>query len=135
MPITDVIVSYGRCCVHSAFFDRFYEIFLGSDPAIRPMFVRTNFAKQKALLREGVSMLLMHPEGKPVGTACLDRIAEAHSPRRMNVTPQLYEFGITGLMKTVKEFDGEWTTDVEAEWRRALHAGVHYLVMQGTKTA
>ena len=51
MPITDVIASYGRCCVHPAFFDRFYEIFLGSDPAIRPMFVRTNFAKQKALLR------------------------------------------------------------------------------------
>lgn len=99
------------------------------------MFARTNFAKQKALLREGVSMLLMHLEGKPVGTACLDRIAETHGPRRMNVTPQHYEFWITSLVKTVKEFDGECTPEVETAWRKALHAGVHYLVMQGAKAA
>jgi hemoglobin-like flavoprotein len=135
MPISDVVASYGRCCVHPAFFDRFYEIFLASDPAIRPMFARTNFAKQKSLLREGVSMLLMHLEGKPVGTACLDRLAESHSPSRMNVTARLYEQWITSLVKTVKEFDDECTADVEAEWRKALHAGVHYLMIQGAKAA
>ena len=135
MPITDVIASYGRCCVHPRFFDRFYEIFLASDPAIRPMFVRTNFAKQKALLREGVSMLLMHLDGKPVGTACLDRLAESHGPGRMNVTARLYELWITSLIQTVKEFDGECSVAVETEWRRALHAGVHYLMMQSTKVA
>ncbi len=37
MPIRDVVASYGRCCVHPEFFDRFYDIFLASDPAIRPM--------------------------------------------------------------------------------------------------
>ena len=135
MPISDVVASYGRCCVHPAFFDRFYEIFLASDPAIRPMFARTNFAKQKSLLREGVSMLLMHLEGKPVGTACLDRLAESHRPSRMNVTARLYELWITSLVKTVKEFDDECTADVEAEWRKTLHVGVHYLMIQGAKAA
>lgn len=135
MSIRDVIASYGRCCLHPEFFDRFYEIFQASDPVIRPMFARTNFAKQKSLLREGVSMLLMHVEGKPVGTACLDRIAETHRPGRMNVTPQLYEHWITSLVNTVKEFDGQCTPEVEAEWRKALHAGVHYLMMQGAKAA
>ena len=135
MSIRDVVASYGRCCMHPAFFDRFYEIFQACDPSIRPMFARTNFAKQKALLREGVSMLLMHVEGKPVGTACLDRIAETHSSRRMNVTPQLYEHWIASLVKTVKELDGECTPEIEAEWRKVLHAGVHYLMMQGAKAA
>lgn len=135
MPVSDVVASYGRCCVHPAFFDRFYEIFLASAPAIRPMFARTNFAKQKSLLREGVSMLLMHLEGKSVGTACLDRLAESHSPSRMNVTARLYELWITSLVKTVKEFDDECTADVEAEWRKALHVGVHYLMIQGAKAA
>ena len=87
------------------------------------------------MLREGVSMLLMHLEGEPVWTACLDRIAETHSPRRMNVTPQLYEHWIASLVKTVKEFDGECTPEIEAEWRKALHVGVHYLMMQGAKAA
>lgn len=74
MKIEQVLSSYGRCCMHPAFFDRFYEIFLSSDPAIRLLFIRTNFAKQKSLFREGVSMLLMHVEGNLIGTACLDRL-------------------------------------------------------------
>lgn len=135
MPITDVIASYDRCCVYPAFFDRLYEIFLASHPAIRPMFARTNFAKQKALLREGVSMLVMHVEGKPVGMACLSRLAESHSPKRMNMTARLYELWVTSLVKTVKEFDRECTPEVEAEWRRVLYAGVHYLMMQDAKAA
>lgn len=135
MEIGHVVESYGRCCMQPAFFDRFYEIFLASDPAIRPMFVRTNFAKQKSLLREGVSMLLMHVEGKSVGTTCLNRLAETHGPRRLNVTPRLYEHWITSLVTTVKQFDRECTAEIEADWRKALHAGVHYLIMQGAKVA
>lgn len=135
MSIRDVIASYGRCCLHPEFFDRFYEIFQASDPVIRPMFARTNFAKQKSLLREGVSMLLMHVEGKPVGTACLDRLAASHGPRGMQVTARLYELWITSLVKTVKEFDCECSPEIEAEWQKALHAGVHYLMIQGAKAA
>ncbi len=53
----------------------------------------------------------------------------------MNVTARLYELWITSLVKTVKEFDDECTADVEAEWRKTLHVGVHYLMIQGAKAA
>lgn len=135
MPIERVVASYGRCCMRPEFFDRFYNIFLGSHPSIKPMFAQTNFTKQKALLREGVAMMLMHLEGKSIGTLCLNRIADTHNPRRMNITPQLYEYWINSVIATAKEYDSEWTPELEAEWRKALHAGVHYIVMQGTKTA
>ena len=52
MQLKQVVESYGRGCTHPEFFDRFYEIFLRSDPSIRPMFLHTSFSKQKALLRE-----------------------------------------------------------------------------------
>jgi hemoglobin-like flavoprotein len=135
MSLQHVISSYGRCCVNPGFFDRFYEIFLGSHSAIKPMFAKTNFSKQKTLLREGVSMMLLHLEGKTVGTTCLNRLAETHSPRHMNITPQLYQYWIDSLIKTVKECDSECTAELEVEWRRALHTGIHYIVMQGTKAA
>lgn len=135
MPIEHVVASYGRCCLQPEFFDRFYEMFLGIHPSIRPMFAHTNFAKQKALLREGVAMMLMHLEGKSVGTLCLDRIADTHNTRHMNITPQLYEYWVNSLIATVKEYDGDCTPSLETDWRKALHAGIHYIVMQGTKTA
>ncbi|MCL5668412.1 MAG: hypothetical protein M1392_00060 [Gammaproteobacteria bacterium] len=37
--------SYGRCTVNQKFLDRFYDIFLTSHPAIKPMFAKTDFAK------------------------------------------------------------------------------------------
>ncbi len=135
MQLALVVASYGRCCMNPRFFDRFYEVFLTSHPAIKPMFAKTNFLKQKALLREGVAMMLLHLEGKSVGTVCLDRLAVSHSPRRMNITPQLYEFWINSLVQAIKECDPDCTPEIEGEWRKALHAGVHYMVMQGARTA
>lgn len=135
MSVEQVVSSYGRCCVSPKFFDRFYEIFLESHPAIKPMFAHTNFIRQKALLREGVSMMLLHLEGKLVGTMCLDRLAETHSPRRMNITPQLYQYWIDSLVKAVKECDAQCTPELEIAWRKALHTGVHYIAMQGAKAA
>ena len=77
MPITDVIASYGRGCVHPALFDRFYEIFLAGDPSdVRP----DELCQTKALLREGVSIFLIHVEGKPVGMACLSRSRSRTAP-------------------------------------------------------
>ncbi|MDR4479856.1 MAG: globin [Nitrospira sp.] len=133
MRIEQVVASYGRCCVCPEFFDRFYAIFLGSHPSIKPMVAHTSFTKQKALLREGVAMMLLHLEGKSIGTQCLNRLAKTHSPHRMNITPQLYEYWINSLIATIKEYDTGYTPDLEIEWRKALHAGVHYIVMHGAR--
>lgn len=42
--------SFGRCISTPQFIDRFYEIFLASHPAVKPMFRNTNFVQQKELL-------------------------------------------------------------------------------------
>ncbi len=135
MAIEDVVASYGRCCVNPKFFDRFYEIFLASNPAIKPMFEKTDFAKQKSLLRQGISFMLMYLQGKATGTMAMNRLADSHSPRHMNISPNLYEFWINSLVKAVKECDKECTSDIETEWRKALRAGVDYMIQKGAKAA
>ncbi len=135
MNIDAVVASYGRCCVNPAFFDRFYDIFLASNPAIKPMFAKTDFVKQKALLRQGISYMLMYLQGKATGTMAMTRLADSHGPKHLNINPALYEFWIDSLMKAVKECDKDCTPVIEAEWRRALRQGVDYMCTQGTKAA
>ncbi len=135
MADSDVSQSYGRCCVNPKFFDRFYDIFLKSHPAIAPMFQNTNFGKQKALLRSGLSMMLMHTDGKPFGTQAMDRIGESHGKKKMNIDPSLYQYWIDSLVTAVKECDPEFNQALEASWRKVLRNGVDYIVAGGTKVA
>jgi hemoglobin-like flavoprotein len=127
MAQSEVEKSYGRCCVNPKFLDRFYEIFLASHPAIGPMFAKTDFTKQKAALRSGLAMMVMHGGGKSFGTKALDRIADSHSKTKLNVSPELYPFWINSLLKAIKECDPEYTPTLEAEWRKILEAGANHI--------
>lgn len=135
MNVSAVKTSYGRCCVNPKFFDRFYEIFLKSNPAIALMFANTNFTKQKTLLRQGLSMMLMHLEGVNVGTIGMKRIGESHSPKHLNITADLYQFWIDSLTKAIAECDAEFNPSLDKEWRQTLQAGVQFILLEGKKVA
>lgn len=128
MPLNEVKESYSRCCVNPKFFDRFYENFLSSHPTIAPMFAKTEMTKQKQLLRQGISMMFMHLGGNSVGTTGIDRIGESHSKKKMNIDPNMYDFWINSLVKTVKECDEKMTTALEADWKKTLRSGVDRIV-------
>lgn len=128
MSLAEVKESYSRCCVNAKFFDLFYENFLASHPTIAPMFAKTDMAKQKSLLRQGVSMMFMHLDGKGVGTTGIDRIGESHSKKKMNIDPNLYDYWINSLVKSVKACDAKFTPALEVEWKKTLRAGVDRIV-------
>ncbi len=119
--------SYGRACLHPHLIDRFYNIFLDSHPDIKPMFKNTDFKKQHALLKTGVIMLLAHLSGKSIWTENLDKIAESHSKKNLNIHPTLYPYWIDSLVCAVKENDEKWTPELEQNWRKILKVGVTYL--------
>ncbi len=123
--------SYGRCTMNPKFLDRFYEIFLGSHPAIGPMFRNTDFSKQKALLKTGVSMMVMHANGEAFAADSLQRIGKSHGPAELNIDPNLYQYWIDSLMAAIKECDKEYTENLGVEWRKILRAGVDYIVAHG----
>ncbi|MDH3505165.1 MAG: globin [Nitrospirota bacterium] len=125
--------SYGRACLTPHFIDRFYEIFLGSHPSIQPMFKNTDFTKQKQQLRTSVAMMISHLEGKPAGTITLNRIAENHSKKKLNIQPSLYQYWIDSLVSAAKECDAKWTPDIERAWQKVLRAGVDYITQSYNK--
>ena len=126
-PVENVEKSYGRCSVNPQFLDRFYEIFLASNSSIAPMFKTTNMAQQKALLRQGITMVLMHNKGNSFGTRALDRIGESHNKKKLNINPSMYPFWINSLVSALKECDPEMTPALESEWRKILEAGTAYI--------
>ena len=67
-----------RCCDDPNFFNEFYALFLGKNPAIPPLFKDTDFHRQNQLLKHAIGLLLAyykHREG-----ALLRRIAGRHGP-------------------------------------------------------
>lgn len=122
--------SFSRCCVSPAFLDRFYEIFLASHPAIAPMFRNTNFARQKQLLRTGLTMMVMHAEKNATGTQGLSRIADSHSSKHLNIEPSLYQYWTESLLKAIKECDSQCDAKLESDWRAALKTGVAHIAAQ-----
>jgi len=58
--------SYVRCCDDPNFFNEFYALFLGKNPAIPPLFKDTDFHRQNQLLKHAIGLLMAyykHREG------------------------------------------------------------------------
>lgn len=125
--LNEVHNSFARCLGNERFFDRFYEIFMASDPAIQPMFARTDMVKQKHLLRHGLMSVLMYAEDASDATAlmCLDRIRDTHGAKKLNIRPGLYRFWVQSLVQAVAESDPEWRPDLETPWREAVSLAVN----------
>ncbi|MDH4224795.1 MAG: globin [Deltaproteobacteria bacterium] len=115
-----VKMSFGRCVAKPGFLDRFYQIFLGSNPIIGHMFSKTDLAVQKNLLKQGLNMVMMYSEGSVLAKKAVERIRDSHSAKKLNVPPNLYIFWENSLMKTIAEFDPEYTPGLEAHWRSVL---------------
>jgi hypothetical protein len=64
-------------------------------------------------------MMFMHLGGNAVGTNGVDRIAESHSKQMMNIDPNLYDYWINALVKSVKDCDPKMTPVLEAEWKNS----------------
>ena len=109
-----------------AFFDRFYASFLDSSDEIKNKFAKTNFQVQKLLLRQSLSYLLEFSAGFN-DIKHLKNLANTHSKSQKDIDPALYEHWLTTLIKTVKEFDPNYNTEVELAWRVILAPGIEYM--------
>ena len=50
--------SFARCGESDGFYDTFYEVFLGKSPEIPPLFAKTDFKKQKQVLKATVALMV-----------------------------------------------------------------------------
>ena len=117
-----VFQSYGRSCNHPAFFDDFYDTFMGKSQAIRNMFVDTDMSAQQGLLRGGILWLVMHARG--MSDTKIRALGESHSRKHMNIDPSHYALWLDALMETLHKHDPEFDGYLEQIWRSTIQPGI-----------
>ncbi|KAF0192173.1 MAG: hypothetical protein FD165_1241 [Gammaproteobacteria bacterium] len=120
--------SFGRSLINNPkLINRFYDIFISSHPAIRPLFKNTDFAHQTEVLKQGLNIAIMYAQGHPVAENTLKVLRKSHGKDGMNIDRSLYKYWIDSLIKTVTESDHKFTPDIEREWREVLQKTVDYI--------
>ncbi|MGY6561343.1 MAG: hypothetical protein ACXITV_04495 [Luteibaculaceae bacterium] len=122
-----VQLSFGRCLSQGDLVQRFYAIFLESNPAVKPMFEHTDFSRQKGLLTHGLNLMILYAKGDVSGQLGLDRIRDSHSKLKLNISPDLYQYWQKSLLKAVAEFDRKYDPQVEKAWNEVINHGVNYI--------
>lgn len=126
--------SFGRCLIFkSNFFERFYEVFFASDPRIPQLFSRTDMVKQRDVLRQALTMLIMFENGSEVAAGVLSNIGWTHGQRGLHITPELYGIWKKALIRVVAESDPEYSPAIEARWHEAIDKGISYILVHQEK--
>ena len=118
-----VFQSYGRACHKPAFFEDFYDIFMGKSDDVRSMFKDTNMEAQRGLLRSGILCLVMHARGMP--DTKIRALGESHSKRQMDIKPHYYSVWVDALMETLHRHDPDFTMDLENTWRNVMAPSIN----------
>lgn len=118
--------SYSRCAIRKKFFDDFYDTFMSSSPQIAYMFRKSDMEKQKKLLDNGVTMMIMFAGGNAIGKIALDHIAKIH--RQLNVTEEYYNYWLESLLQTLKKHDLQYSFKLERAWKEVMGVGIDYLI-------
>ncbi|HUK57077.1 MAG TPA: globin [Nitrospiria bacterium] len=127
MDVDEVLKSFRRV-PEGRLADRFYEIFLKTDPRFKPLFAKTDFERQKELLVHGIFALLEYAKGSATGRMAVRRLGELHSRKRMNITKDMYPVWVFCLIQALREVDPQFTPLLETQWREALQKGIDLMV-------
>ena len=117
-----VIASYHRCRQSSAFFDTFYDIFLGKSPEIAAKFAHTDFARQKLMLRESLFEMLNYYGGIESVREEIEQLGKRH--QQLEVRTEHYEQWLDALCEAVARHDPEYRDDLGEMWRKAMRPGI-----------
>ena len=123
-----VTASYHRCRASDGFVDTFYEQFLSKSEEVVQRFQKTDFARQKLLLRESLLAMLLLNLNSADAREELDRLAERHSRRGLEIGPHLYELWLDALCEAVEKHDSKFTPELRDQWRAAMRPGIELLV-------
>lgn len=124
-----VKASYGRCCLSNGFFDDFYATFTRSSPVIRDKFKNTDMARQKGLLHEGITFMILFAGGSAMATNKINALGQSHAKARLDIAPNLYPLWVDALVATAGRHDQQWTPELAAAWKRTMAKGIE--VMKG----
>jgi hemoglobin-like flavoprotein len=126
--LDSVTASYQRCRASAGFVDTFYAHFLAKSPEVAAKFRRTDFSRQKLMLRESLLAMLLFNLGSGESRAELERLGERHSRRGVDIPPRLYDLWLDALCEAVAEHDPEFAPELADQWRTAMVPGIQLIV-------
>ena len=128
-PDLDMVTSSYHRCLHSEeFLDTFYKQFLVKSDEIAEKFRLTDFTRQKRMLRQSLLMMVMFNRDPEGGTEDMNKLAERHNRRGVNIPPHLYDLWLDSLCEAVALHDEEYTAELANNWRAAMRAGIDFLI-------
>lgn len=116
-----------------AFFEAFYDAFIGSSSEVAQKFKHTDMTRQQAMLKKSFYHLLSF-------YACnnadyyLDKVAISHNRYHLDIRPGLYDHWLDVLLATVRRFDPEHDDSVELAWRLVMTPGIVYMKFHYNRT-
>ena len=121
--------SFSRCSKDASFLNRFYELFMASSQDIREKFEQTDFERQKRILSDSL-FLMLAAAGTTQGFAHvqLEKLARRHSRKELDIKPEWYELWLDTLLKTVAEFDAEYSSEIDTAWRESVKGSIEVLI-------
>jgi hemoglobin-like flavoprotein len=121
--------SFGRCMVAGPrFFDIFYDHFLKSSPDVSAKFQRTDFKRQKRMLRVSLYVMVAAAVFRSRDYSTLKLIARRHSRTDLEIPPHLYALWLDSLIFAARTCDPLFDAATEKNWREAMQSGIDYLV-------
>jgi len=127
METNDVKMSYARCLMHEDFFGLFYDIFMNSNPQVRAKFEKTDFVKQKHLIRHGINLVIMYAHGDLAGQLGLERIRKSHSKAQLDIAPQHYATWKAAFLQALRQADPKFNQALEQQWHETLDKGINFI--------
>ncbi len=123
-----VEASYDRCLANGEFYDTFYDTFLAKSEEIPPLFAKTDFRRQKQMIRLSVRMLVRLGLGEPGTKVAIEKLGETHSRPQHNIRAELYTYWLDALCESIKKHDPEYTPELEQQWRDTMRAGIDMMI-------
>ncbi|HTR37293.1 MAG TPA: globin [Bryobacteraceae bacterium] len=123
--------SYERVMRASAgergeFFHEFYRRLIATNSEAASKFKSTDIEAQIRMLRASVAVLLAY-FGTSEKDDYLQKLAERHSKKGVDIPPRLYSVWLDCLIETVRLFDSKFDADVETAWRLVFSKGIAFM--------
>lgn len=108
------------------FFSYFYDTFLSSSDDVAEAFKNTDMPNQHRMLKNS---LLYSINFMFCSTSfdTIQKIAISHDRHHHNIKPELYDLWMNAMVETVRQFDPEFSDDVELAWRLAFSQAITFM--------
>jgi hemoglobin-like flavoprotein len=96
---------------------------------VREKFKATEFPRQTRVLADSLYLMAVASESNQNSIAWkeLDRLAEGHSRKGLDIRPDLYQSWLDCLVNAAREFDPAFSPEIEEAWRKVLMPGIERL--------